>query len=478
LEGWVHPVLTRCTIMFLKAIFSGCIFVTCFFPGQCFSQKASVWLSNKEQTQVLALQTEKPEFASVSTDEGMSIVVDDKKAYQIMDGFGFALTGGSAQHLMNMSPGARSKLLHELFGTDESSVSISYLRLSIGASDLNDRVFSYNDLPTGESDFKLTKFDLAQDKLDVIPVLKEILAISPNIKILASPWSAPTWMKTNNNVQGGKLRVECYPVYADYFVRYLSAMKSLGIEIDAVTTQNEPFNDGNTPSMQMFAKEQAAFIKNNLGPALHFAKLPTKIILYDHNCDAPEYPISILSDPQAAKYIDGSGFHLYTGSTTALSKVHNAFPEKSVYFTEMMAVSRNGYNIAGPVDRILVGATRNWSKNVILWNLAANSKNEPHTNNGGCTMCQGAVTIDGDQVTRNTAFYVIAHASKFIKPGAKRIESSIADNISTVAFQNPDGKIILIAANKGNHQQTFGIVFNNKKFQTQLDAGAVASYVW
>ncbi|RZK60712.1 MAG: glucosylceramidase [Pedobacter sp.] len=454
------------------------VFLNCCLLNSIFSQEASLWLSNQEQTQVLALQ-EKPLRFKTEIDKNLAnIDVNIDKKYQSIDGFGFALTGGSAQHLQAMSAGERAKLLQELFGSDKTSVGISYLRLSIGASDLNDHVFSYNDLQPGETDVKLDKFDLDQDKKDIIPMMREILAINPSIKILASPWSAPTWMKTNGNVQGGRLKEEYYGVYATYFVKYVQEMKKNGIEIDAITIQNETFNDGNTPSMQMFAKEQLAFIKNHLGPQFRSNNIKTKIILYDHNCDAPEYPMSILADAEAAKYVDGSGFHLYTGTTDALSKVHDAFPDKALYFTEMMAVSRNGYNIAGPVDRILIGATRNWSRNVILWNLAANSKYEPHTNNGGCSICQGAVTIDGDNVVRNTAYYVIAHASKFVSPGALRVESSQQSNLGSVAFSTPDGKVVLIVANKDKQEQQFNVNFKGKAFVGSLSAGAVGTYVW
>lgn len=455
---------------------AGCLFQLLLGAGS-YAQQPDLWLTTQDETKLLARQ-QNLVFGDQKNEQFPVIEIDAGQQYQQIDGFGFALTGGSAQHIIAMSAPGRKKLLQELFGKGEGDVGISYLRLSIGASDLNDHVFSYDDLQPGETDPKLLKFDLNQDKKDVIPVLKEILAVNPAIKIMGSPWSAPTWMKTNNNVQGGKLKEIYYPVYAQYFVKYILAMKKEGVTIDAITIQNEPFNDGNTPSMQMFAKEQAAFIKNHLGPAFKSAGIKTRIILYDHNCDAPEYPISILTDPAANPYIDGSGFHLYTGKTSAMTKVHNAFPDKHLYFTEMMAVSRNGFNIAGPVDRILIGATRNWSRNVILWNLAANAKNEPHTDNGGCTMCQGAVTIEGDQVIRNTAYYVIAHAAKFVEDGSVRISSTVTENLSTVAFKRPDGKISVIVVNKGKSVQQFNIRFNGKYLGTELSPGAVGTYVW
>lgn len=408
-----------------------------------------------------------------------AIVVDAARQFQPIDGFGFALTGGSAQHLMLMEPALRHELLEELFATQGNAIGISYLRLSIGSSDLNERTFSYDDLPAGETDVELKHFSLADDRSNVIPVLREILSINPKIKILGSPWSAPLWMKTNQNIQGGKLKPEYYSVYAHYFAKYIQAMAAEGITIDAITVQNEPFNDLNTPSMQFFAKEEAAFIRDHLGPVFREQGIRTKIILYDHNCDAPEFPLSVLNDDAARPFVDGSGFHLYAGPISALSVVHDAFPDKSIYFTEMMAVNRGAeFNIAGPVARILIGATRNWSRNVILWNLAADAEFKPHTDNGGCSMCQGAVTLEGNRVTRNVAYYVIGHASRFVPQGSVRIASTSTAELPDVAFRTPDGKTAMIVANPGPAPQRFQVIAGERTLLLELPAGAVGTLVW
>jgi len=408
--------------------------------------------------------------------------VDEKQKLQPIDGFGYALTGGSAQHMIRMDAARRAALIKALFAADGNNIGVSYLRVSIGASDLNDHVFSYDDLPPGESDVEMAKFSLDADCADVIPVLKEILAVNPKIKILGSPWSAPAWMKTNNNVKGGKLKPEYYDAYAKYFIKYIQGMKKEGIRIDAVTIHNEPLNEKNTPSLLMLSPDQGIFIKNHLGPAFKAAGIDTKIILYDHNCDVPQYATAILDDPEAAKYVDGSGFHLYGGKIEAMSDVHNAHPAKNLYFTEQMVTgsvdSKPTVNVANPVRRLVIGATRNWSRNVILWNLAADSKNEPHTNNGGCTMCQGAITIDGNTVSRNVAYYAIAHASKFVRPGSVRIASNNLDTLPNVAFQTPDRKTVLIVVNGGQVPQTFHIRQHGKLITPTLAAGAVGTYIW
>lgn len=408
------------------------------------------------------------------------IKVDGMKKYQTIDGYGWALTGGSAQHIVKMSAPARAALLKELFGTAGNAIGGSYLRVSIGASDLNDHVFSYDDLPAGQTDTGLVHFDLGPDRADVIPVLKEILKINPTIKILGSPWSAPVWMKTNNDTRGGSLKPEYYGVYARYFIKYIRAMAAAGIRIDAITVQNEPLHPGNNPSMYMPANEQAAFVKV-LGPAFRRAGIRTKIIVYDHNCDKPEYPISILDDAEARQYVDGSAFHLYAGKIEALSEVHKAYPDKNLYFTEQWvgAPGDLSKDIAEHVERLIIGATRNWSRNVVEWNLAADPNSNPHTDRGGCDRCLGAVTIDGDKVTRNPAYYIVAHAAKFVRPGSVRISSEATEgSLPNVAFRTPAGKKVLIVLNTGSMARSFAIADGARKTTETLASGAVATYVW
>ncbi len=409
------------------------------------------------------------------------MAVNDRQRYQTIDGFGFALTGGSAQLLMRMDPGARQAFLEELVGTGPGDLGVSYLRVSIGSSDMNDHAFTYDDMPAGESDPTLARFSLGPDSTTVVPVLKEILAIRPSLKILGSPWSAPAWMKTNDALKNGSLKAEDYPIYAQYFVRYLRAMQAQGIHIDAITVQNEPLNPYNLPSMVMQPHEEEAFIRDALGPALRKAHLHTKIILYDHNCDRPDYPLTILKDRAAARYVDGSGFHLYGGKITALTTVHDAFPHKNLYFTEQMVIDRRHdprLEIAEPEAGLIIGATRNWSRNVLLWNLAADPHFGPHTNDGGCPICEGAVTLDGDTVTRNVAWYVVGQASKLVPPGSVRIESNIPEGLPNVAFRTPDGRDVLIVANTSLTPQHFQIGWHGRSVAANLDAGSVATYVW
>lgn len=469
--------------------------------------KIESWITKPDRSALFEKQAEEISFSDRNSGRGgQAIIIDDLQQMQPVDGFGFALTGGSAELLMKMSADERKKIINELFACDKNNIGVSYIRLSIGASDLNSFVFSYDDLKEGETDFDLQKFSLAQDLNDVIPVMKEILSVNPDIKILGSPWSAPAWMKTNNNVRGGQLKKDCYGTYALYFVRYIIAMKREGITIDAVTIQNEPLNSRNTPSMFWFENEQADFIKNHLGPAFEKEGIKTKIILFDHNLDRPDYPLFMLSDPAVAKYVDGSGFHHYAGDFGAMSLVHMARPDKNIYFTEQMVTEKPGsadIGIAAQVKRLILGAARNWSRNVILWNLAADPLNDPHTDNGGCSMCQGAITIDGNRIARNLAYYTVAHASKFVRPGSVRIASttrgdkSVAlyedeqrpgvfrtavtentDLLPNVAFKTPEGQIVLIVVNDTWSVSSFTIQYKGQFATIRLTPGAAGTFVW
>ncbi|RZK35467.1 MAG: glucosylceramidase [Hymenobacter sp.] len=441
--------------------------------------QTGIWMTTPDQSQLLQLQADGLAFKKAAP-TGAVIDVDDRQTYQTMDGFGYCLTGGSAELLHAMSAPARAKLLGELFGTGPAGIGVSYLRLSIGASDLDAHVFSYDDRPAGETDPTLAHFSLAPDEAHLIPVLKEILAVNPNIKLLGSPWSPPTWMKTNGESKGGSLKPEFYPTYAQYFVKYIQGMKAQGITIDAITVQNEPLHPGNNPSLLMPAEAQAEFIGRHLGPAFKAAKLDTKIICYDHNADKPEYPLTVLGDAAANPYVDGSAFHLYAGPIEALSKVHEAYPQKNVYFTEQWVGSKTTFasNLGWHVRNLEIGAPRNWARTVLEWNLAADPQQNPHTP-GGCDQCLGAITLaPGDAVTRNVAYYTVAHASKFVRPGSVRVASTGPAELPNVAYRTPGGGHALLVVNTQTTPRTFNLCYKGQAAQTTLPAGAVATYVW
>lgn len=439
------------------------------------TKTAGFWLTDPKENVLFQQQNRLP----VTTELGKAIItLDPETKYQTMDGFGYCLTGGSARLLAQMEKGARGKLIKELFSTDGNGIGTSYLRLSIGASDLSDSVFTYNDLPAGETDVNMEKFSIAEEQVYLLPILKEILAVQPDIKIMGSPWSPPVWMKTNQSSKGGSLKPEFYDAYALYFVKYIKAMAKEGITIDAITVQNEPLHPGNNPSLLMLAQDQANFIKQSLGPAFKKANIKTKIVVYDHNADRPDYPATIYQDKDAAKYVDGAAFHLYGGKIDTLSSLHAAYPDKNLYFTEQWvgAPGKLSDNLQWHISQLIIGAPRNWCKTVLEWNLAATEDYKPFTP-GGCTECVGAVAITGNEVKRNPAYYIIAHAAKFIRPGAFRIASNSVEKIPNVAFLNKDGSIVLIAVNTSKMSQDFQIKLGTTSYAASLNSGAVGTYI-
>ncbi|RAK02479.1 glucosylceramidase [Larkinella arboricola] len=472
-----HPqaVLISLTLSVLLLVQAGCRRQT---PNRPEAGIVDYWLINPDRSALFEKQNTALSFSNAASQQP-TIDVDESQTFQPIDGFGYTLTGGSAMLINRMAAPERAALLNELFATDGKNIGVSYLRVSIGASDLDERVFSYNDLPEGQTDPDMSRFSLSPDREHLIPVLKQILAINPAVRILGSPWSPPTWMKTNGHSKGGSLKPEFYDAYARYFVKYIQGMKAEGIRIDAITIQNEPLHPGNNPSLLMLPEEQATFIKKSLGPAFKAASIDTKIVLYDHNADRPDYPITILNDPEARQYVDGTAFHLYAGPIEALSEVHKAHPDKSLYFTEQW-IGAPG-NLKGDlnwhVKNLIVGATRNWARTVLQWNLAADPQQNPHTV-GGCDRCLGALTIDGNTVTRNPAYYIVASASKFVRPGSVRIASNLVPNLPNVAFKTPDGRRALIVLNNSVAPQTFSVRFQKKTMTASLPAGAVGTYIW
>lgn len=480
------------------------LFLTVSFT---YAQTIDRCLTTKDRSSLLEFSPGLLSFSDNPGNKGNNIIVDDRQSFQEIEGFGFAMTGGSAGHLLSMDKSSRTALLRQLFGRNQGEAGINYIRLTLGASDMNAFVFSYDDIPAGQTDFELKHFSLAQDLNDVIPIMKEVLQIAPDIKIMASPWSAPVWMKESGDVRGGKLRKDCYGVYADYFVKYIQEMKRQGIRIDAVTIQNEPLNSRNTPSMPWSPQDQAEFAGKYLGPKLESAGLDTRIVIFDHNCDRPDYPLTTLLDSDADKYVSGIAYHHYMGDMSAMLHTHIARPDKDIYFTEQMTTERPGspeINIAPSTKRLIIDVMRGWSRNSILWNLANNIDNDPHTDNGGCSMCQGAITIDDGKLTSlNIAYYVIAQIARFVPDGSVRIYSTAEDDpaikmsedeqnpgtfravyvsssqvLPNVAFKTPEGKIVLLVANTKSGRETVTIQYKGRYAIQNLESGSVATFIW
>jgi glucosylceramidase len=407
-----------------------------------------------------------------------TIEIDDSRAFQPIEGFGFTLTGGSAYLLAGLAAADRADLLQELFGLTDDSVGLSCLRLSIGASDLGRRSFSYCDLPPGTAEPDLARFNLAAGDLEVVPVLQQILRINPNVKIIASPWSAPPWMKSNGSFVAGGLKPEYYSAYARYFVKYVEAMRGHGIHISAVTPQNEPHNPKNEPSMLMTAAEQAEFIKGYLGPELRNGAPETEILCWDHNCDEPDYPLTVLGDAEARAYIGGVAWHLYMGSAEVMSEVRAQYPAQKVYFTEQWISADDDFMSAlrWHAKNILIGTLRNWSRTALEWNLASDPECALHTP-GGAVGSLGGVTI-GATIKRNAGYYLMAHSARFIRPGSVRVYSSEVDQLPNVTCLTPDSRMVMLVMNDADGPRRFRVQHQGAYATLELGAGDVATFRW
>lgn len=460
-----------------------CAIVMVLFFNVCTlkAQQVSVHLTTGNQTVLLEEQ------ASTSFNDGeinnATINVDEQSTFQTIDGFGFMMTQGSAQVLNDLNPNLQNSILEETFNPNNGGSELSIMRISIGASDLSNSVYFYNDTP---GDVNMNNFSLeGPDAEDLIPIIKKVLAINPDIKILATPWSAPTWMKTNRNTAsnpaiGGSLDPEFYDAYARYFVNYLEAMEAEGISIWGITPQNEPENPFNEPSMLMSSGEQIDFINNHLGPQIETAGFNPKIIAFDHNCDNPQYPIDVLNN---SSYAEGAAFHLYDpgANIEAMSQVHDA-TGKNVYFTEQFTSSEGEFDgdFGWHIENVVIGSLRNWSKAVIEWNYAADPDSNPRTP-GGCTECLGAITVNNaNSITRNVSYYIISQLSRFVQPGAVRLATNDpdGDTVTNVALRNENGEKVLLVYNINSAQQAVSINWNGKSFTYNLPGRSAVTFTW
>ncbi len=445
-----------------------------FFNLNAVSQTVTPWMTTGDQTKLLQQQAA-VNFGTNTAVTASTVTVNTGTTYQSMEGFGWTMTEGSAELITGLAATQQNALLNELFNP-ATGLSSSVVRISIGASDLSSSSYSYNETA---GDVNMVNFSLAGPDLTyLIPVLKKVLLINPNIKILATPWSAPRWMKTNNSWIGGSLQTQYYAAYAKYFVKYFDAMKAQGINIWGITPQNEPENPNNEPSLAMNSTEQKNFINQQLGSQMAAACYGgIKIIAFDHNCDNTAYPIDVCNN---STYVDGAAFHLYAGNISAMSTVHNA-TNKNVYFTEQYTGSPTNFSgdFAWHMQNIVIGSANNWGKTVLEWNVASNPSLGPRTP-GGCTSCLGAVTISSStSYTRNVQYYIIGQISKFAKTGALRF--AVSSNNATVAsagFRNTDGSIVLLVYNAGTAANTVRIVSGSTAFDYSIPAASAVTFNW
>lgn len=410
-----------------------------------YAQSGTVeaWATNSSKR----MEYQEPKALETTTKASVRITLNPEQTYQTIDGFGWMLNQGSAKLLMQLPADKRRAMLEEIFGAD--GLRASMLRVAIGASDLSESDYTYAD----GHDETLSNFAIAQQDLSsVVPILQEIRTINPDIRILACSWTAPTWMKEGvawyNSFVDGTLKSGYYDLYADYFVKYLDAMAAWGIPIWGISVQNEPLNDHNDPSMVWTKEQMYKFIAGSLGPKLKEAGYTSvRIIAYDHNCDVTDFPIHVAK----SKYVYGTAFHLYAGDISALSTVYNS-TGKPVLFTEQYTGKDGDFSgdLEWHLKNVVLGSLNHMSTTALEWNLSSDSDYSIHTP-GGCTICKGALTINGSSLTaRNVSYYIIGHASRVFDVGAKRIEATTTtSNLTYVAVRNPDGSYGVVVYHEG-----------------------------
>ena len=439
-----------------------------------------VWISTADRQQRLARQPD----AQLHDAETATIEVDPGRRYQSMVGFGAAMTDASAWLIeTRLNSTQRAALLTDLFGP-EPGIRLGLVRLPIGASDFSQTHYSFDDLPAGETDPALAHFSIAPIERDVLPVMREALRLNPTLRVIASPWSAPAWMKTTHSLIRGTLLPEYYQAFSDYLIKYVDEMASRGIPIFALTLQNEPhFEPANYPGMQLTATARAQLIGRYLGPALARRASAPLILDWDHNWERPQEPLQVLDDPVAAPYVAGIAWHCYGGSIAAQEQVHVAHPDKDTYLTECSSGSWGptpDASLLSMARQQIVAATRGWARGVLLWNIALDEAGGPHL--GGCRTCRGLVTIDSHtgEVTRNDDYYALAHVSRFVQPGAERIESTATDaGLVNVAFRNPGGaSLVLVAVNSASDPREISVACVGRAFDYVLPPQSVATFVW
>lgn len=449
-------------------------------PG--WSGGVESWLTDLTGTQRLAPQP------LIGWERGRSraasrIVVDPARRYQTMAGFGASMTDSSAYVLSQLPTEDRTRIMRELFSATDG-IGVSVLRQPMGASDfVVTKPYSYDDQPAGAVDPDLSDFSIDHDRAYILPRLREAHTINPELTFMATPWSAPGWMKTSDSLIGGHLLPQYEDAYAQYFVKFIQAYQHAGIPVGYVSMQNEPlYEPDDYPGMGVFPPQQAQFIAARLTPALRSAGLSTQALAYDHNWDIPDYPDAVLGaiGPATA----GTAWHCYAGEVVTQSLVHNNYPQAQTFQTECSGGSWQGGQASAfklSMDSV-INVPRHWGQSVVLWNLALDSDHGPHT--GGCTNCRGLVTTHPDgTVVKEPDYWALGHVSRFVRPGAVRIGSSSlvngdTDGIRNVVFQNPDGTLIMVAHNSASTAKSFDVDVGGRHFTDRLAPGAAVTYRW
>lgn len=441
---------------------------------------AEMWLTTGDQTQKLAMQPLQPSAGQATGNE--AVAIDTSRRFQKMHGLGAAMTDASAIVLSSLPEEKRHALMAELFGRANGGLGLSFTRLTVGASDFSTSDYSYDDTPGNAPDPELRYFSIAPAEKYVLPRVREALAINPDLLVMISPWSAPAWMKTSRSLIKGQLVPRYYSAFAAYLAKTVQAFGRQGVRVSMLTIQNEPnFEPDDYPGERVDPRARAEIIGRYVGPRFKALGLRTQILDWDHNWDHPEMPLAVLSDPVARQYVSGIAWHCYNGDVSAQTPIHDAYPQKDAWLTECSGGewSPKFSEVLGwMTDKLIIGASNNWSRGTLLWNLALDPKHGPHT--GGCTDCRGVITVDPatGSIERNVEYYVLGHASRFVLPGAYRVATALrGDDVHAAAFLDPDGSRVAILWRKSGDGRV-SIAVDGVRYDVTLPNGAVATLRW
>ncbi len=459
-------------------------------PASAAGEQVNVWLTTTNDSGgrnvTRGLEQQTPISFGSGGSGSQTVTVDEGTRYQQFTGAGASFTD-TAAWLMNssgaLSSSTRTAVMQKLFDPS-SGIGLDFLRNPMGASDLARNSYSYDDMPSGQTDPGMSHFSIAHDNADVLPLTKQARQLNPSLKVMATPWSAPAWMKDNGDFnQPGWLQSQYYAAYAQYFVKYVQAYQAQGVPIDFVSAQNEPTCCAGYPSMSWNGSGLDYFTKTNLLPAFHAANLSTKVLALDWNWDtygsygAPQVDdTAIRNDP----LFGGIAWHGYGGDVGAQTTVHDQYPSIDAYDTEHSGGTWIG-NQQQEDMRNIIDYTRNWGKSVVKWSLAVDQNMGPH--NGGCGTCTGLITVhNGDsrsgQVDYTVEYYDMGHLTKFVKPGAYRIASTANSAVPNVAWQNPDGSKALVAYSDSGSTQSLKVNWGAESFVYSLPAKTTATFTW
>ena len=406
-----------------------------------------------------------------------AITLDPGASRQEILGFGAALTDAACYVLSQIPQPRREEVMHELFAPGEMALNVC--RTCIGSSDYSRSVYSFDE--SAEPDPELKKFSIGHDKAYILPTLLEARKANPELFLFSSPWSPPGWMKSNGSMLGGAMRRHNFEPYARYFLKFLDAYKAEGVTINAVTVQNETDaeQDGKMPACLWAQEQEIEFVERFLGPALRKAGNPAKIWVLDHNYNLWGRAIDELSATGAAEFIDGIAWHGYVGEPSAMSRVHEAFPQKNAYWTE------GGPDITAPDYQTdfttwaetFNGILRNWARSITAWNVALDEKGKP---NLGPFPCGGVITVDNatKKVTRSGQYWAFAHYSRHIRRGARVFETNgVGESVSHCGFRNPDGSLVVVLANRGPEKRV-QLLLAAQSLEFDLPASSVHTLQW